>query len=229
MKKVVLVDNQVLVRSGIRALLGALRNVEVAGEAANCEQAWESARREPVDAVLLEWRVPGMGGLELTRRLSRTCPQTAILVVSSCTDEPFASRLLEAGATGLLCKNEPAARLLEGVSDVLAGRTFISPGVAQKMAQAKAQVRRDSPFDELSAREMQVMLMSVAGWRVQDISESLCLSPKTVSTYRYRLFDKLGVRGEVDLTHLAMRYGLLETALARFPAAGGPEILARQH
>ena len=209
--KVVLVDDHDLVRAGIRGLLSASLDIEVVGEARTGEEAVELARELKFDVVLMDIKMPGIGGLEATRKLLRINPNTKVLIVSSCQEEPFPSRLLQAGAAGYITKGASSDEMLRAIRMVQAGQKYLSPSVAQQVVLGR--VGSDpskSPFEVLSDRELQVMLMITNGVKVQEISEKLHLSPKTVNSYRYRIFEKLGIEGDVELTHLAFRHGLLD-------------------
>jgi two-component system invasion response regulator UvrY len=162
----------------------------VVGEYSDGEQAIEAVRREAPDLVLMDVHMPGIGGIEATRKILRIAPQTKIIAVTVSSDDPFPNQLLDAGARG-----------------------YISSDVAQKLTLTNFRKRGEaSPLDTLSAREMQIMLMITRGQSNQEISDALFLSPKTISTYRHRLFEKLDVSNDVELTHLAIRHGLLENA-----------------
>ncbi len=213
MYKTVVVDDQVLVRSGICALLNKYDGVELVGEVDSGEHALQLLRTCAADLVVMEWKLPGAGGLETTARLLKHDPKLKIVIVSAYSNDPFPVRLMEAGAAGFLSKSSSPSELYRGLDAVLAGEGYVSKDVAQRMASTLFTRAKKSPFDELSNRELQVMLMAIEGLKVQDISNKLCLSPKTVSTYRYRMFEKLGVKGEVELTHLALRYGVAEKSM----------------
>ncbi len=168
------------------------------------------ARESNPDVVLMDINMPGMGGLEATRRLLASHPGLKIIAVSMDAEEPYPSRLLEAGTAGYLSKDSAAEEVVTAVRQVAAGKSYVAPSIASRLAVSLIKGSRGSPFDSLSQREIQVVLMVTQGQSTKAISDSLCLSPKTVSTYRYRVFEKLDVSNDVELTRLAMRYGLLE-------------------
>jgi len=161
------------------------------------------------DVVLMDVQIPGIGVLEATRRISQCCPDTRIVVVTMRVDDPFPAQLLDAGASGYLTKHCGVEEIADAIRGVFSGERYISADIARQMALSMLPGSERSPFDRLSQREMQVMLMVTRGESVHDICERLCLSPKTVSTYRYRLYDKLGVENDVELTHLAIRHGIV--------------------
>lgn len=212
MIKVLLVDDHELVRTGFRHILQDSPGIEVVGEAESGEDAVIKAKQLKPDLVLMDVNMPGIGGIEATRRVRRQNPATQVIAVTVLSDAPFPEQLHEAGALGYLTKGCPAEELFRAIKMVASGRPFISNEVSQKLTLAMLTGSNpDSPFDRLSQREMQVLLMITQGQKTQFISDSLCLSPKTVSTYRHRLFEKLDVETDVELTLLAIRHGLIST------------------
>lgn len=210
MIRLLVVDDHQLVRSGLRRILEAESDFEVVAEAVSGEEALRLARELNPDVVLMDINMPGMGGMEATRRLQGMHPEIKILAVTMYEEEPYPSRMLEAGAAGYLSKGCAAEELAGAIRQVVAGKSYVASSIASRLAVALIKGSGGSTFDQLSQREMQVALMVTQGRTTRAISETLCLSPKTVSTYRYRVFEKLGVNNDVELTRLAMRYGLLE-------------------
>ncbi len=209
MIKVLLVDDHELVRTGIRRLIDDINGLEVVGEVETGEAAIDFTHNEHVDVVLMDLNMPGIGGMEATRRLIAKDKHLKIIVVTVHDSEPFPQQLFKAGAMGYLTKGCNIEEIVHAIKEVFYGRRYVSVDIAQKMAMS-IQPDDDNPFDKLSQREMQVMMMSMQGMKGQKISEQLNLSPKTISTYRYRLFDKLRVSNDVELTRLAMQYGLID-------------------
>jgi two-component system invasion response regulator UvrY len=209
MIKLFLVDDHELVRTGIRRILEEAGDMEVVGEAGDGDEALKIARGLSPDVVLMDVNMPGMGGIECTRRMLRLLPRVRVIALTVLDDDPFPARLKEAGAVGFLTKGCPAAEMIEAVRTVNRGFPYVASAVARKHMLGEWQGTATSPFEELSSREMQVAMMILDGQRTQEISEALSLSPKTVSTYRQRIYDKLNVRTDVDLTRLAYRYGLI--------------------
>ncbi len=207
--QILLVDHQELVRVGMQRLLDEVPRFCVVGEASSGEDAVQLSRSLKPDVVLMDVQIPGIGGLEATRRILRRDPGIRILVVTPQTDEPFPVQLLDAGASGYLTKNCGIEEIADAVRTVSRGERYISADIARQMALSMLPGREQSPFDRLSQRELQVLLMVAQGQNVHEISERLCLSSKTVSNYRYRLFEKLSVDNDVALTRLAIRYGIV--------------------
>ena len=212
MIKLILCDDHQLVRAGLRRVLEDRSDMQVVGEAASGEDLLQLLRDIVPDVILMDVKMPGIGGLEATRRVLQRYPEVRIIAVSMYMEEPYPTRLLTAGARGYISKDAAAEEVVAAIQRVAAGGVYVESSVASTLAQNLIQGTQPekSPFERLSDREMQVMLMITQGQNNQAISDSLHLSPKTVSTYRYRLFDKLGVSNDVGLTRMAMRYGLLE-------------------
>jgi two-component system invasion response regulator UvrY len=209
MIKVLLVDDHQLVRTGIRRILDDAEDVEVCGEAASGEEALTLVRQTGPEVVLMDVNMPGIGGLEATRKLLRIDGNLKIIALTVYMDEPYPSRLLEAGALGYLTKGCDEQEILNAIRVVHRGERYIGSDIARQMALSGLAGKTRNPFDRLSQREVQVMMMITQGHKVQEISDILCLSPKTVSTYRYRLYEKLGVSNDVELTHLAIRHDMI--------------------
>lgn len=212
MIRIMLVDDHDLFRAGVRSILQNQEGMVVVGEYATGEDAIKAIRAEPPDLVLMDVNMPGIGGIEATRRVVQIAPGVKVIVVTVLSDDPFPNQLLDAGARGYISKGSGSEEMLEAIRTVMRGQHYISSDVAQKLTLANFRNRGESsPFSTLSAREMQVMMMITQGQGTQQISDALFLSPKTVSTYRHRLYEKLDVSNDVELTHLAMRHGLLES------------------
>jgi two-component system, NarL family, invasion response regulator UvrY len=209
--RTLIVDDHNLVRHGIQSMLNDAQGIKVVGEANNGEDAVKLAREVRPDVVLMDLKMPGIGGLEATRKLLRIDADIKVLIVTVCDDDIFPSRLLQAGASGYLTKGASKEEMIQAIRAVHSGQRYISPAVAQQLAFKHLTDSDDSPIDSLSERELQVMLMIVRGLRPAEISDKLCLSPKTVNSYRYRLFEKLKVKNDVELTLLAIRRGLMDS------------------
>jgi two-component system invasion response regulator UvrY len=210
MIRVLIVDDHELVRTGIKRILEDTRDIRVIAEASTGEEALQQVREHRPDVVLMDVNMPGIGGLEATRKIIQSHPDLRVIVVTIHVDEPYPTRLLEAGASGYLTKGCAVDEIVDAIQMVHRGERYIGADIARQLALSMLPGGERSPFDKLSQREMQVMLMVTQGHNIQDISDRLCLSPKTVSTYRYRLYEKLGVDNDVELTHLAMRHGMIE-------------------
>lgn len=206
------VDDHDLVRTGITRMLADIDGLQVVGEADSGEASLKVARELKPDVVLMDVKMPGIGGLEATRKLLRSHPDVKVVAVTVCEEDPFPTRLLQAGAAGYLTKGAGLDEMVQAIRLVFAGQRYISPQIAQQLA-LKSFQPQGSPFDALSEREIQIALMIVGCQKVQIISDKLCLSPKTVNTYRYRIFEKLSVTSDVELTLLAVRHGMVDASL----------------
>ena len=210
MIKVLLVDDHALFRAGMKGILQTYPDVEVVGDVDSGEEAIAHVRKSPPDVVLMDVNMPGIGGIEATRRLSRGSSPVRVIALTALQDEPFPNQLLDAGAVGYLSKGCPAEEVILAIRKVMQGQQHISSDIAQRLSiSALVNKGQSSPLGLLSPREMQVMLMITEGKTTQQISDTLFLSPKTISTYRSRMFEKLGVKNDVELTHFALRHGLI--------------------
>lgn len=210
MISVLIVDDHALVRMGIRRLLEDLPDMQVIGEAENGEVALMMVKNHRPDVVLLDMKMPGIDGWEVTRRLKKSNPQVKIIAVTALTNEQLPTRVLQLGAMGYLTKESSAEEMAAAIRKVFHGERYLSAEIAQKMAISSLQAPQESPFDHLSEREMQVMFMITSGMTVQEISDRLFLSTKTVNGYRYRMFEKLEIKNDVELTYLAMKHRVIE-------------------
>ncbi|MFN2359682.1 MAG: UvrY/SirA/GacA family response regulator transcription factor [Marinobacter sp.] len=217
MIRVLVVDDHELVRSGITRMLADNPDIDVIGEASSGEDAIDFVRKDSPDIVLMDIRMPGIGGLEATRRILRIDDAVRVIVVTACADDPYPTRVMQAGASAYITKGADIKEMVRAIRMAHSGQRYISPEIAQKMAlkQLGGGDARDEDgeltlFDRLSEREMQIALMVVDCQKVQDISDKLCLSPKTVNSYRYRIFEKLEISSDVELALMAVRLGLLD-------------------
>jgi len=209
---VLVVDDHDLVRTGISRMLADISGLQVIGQADSGEDAIRKARELKPDVVLMDVKMPGIGGLEATRKLLRSYPDLKVIAVTICEEDPFPTRLLQAGAAGYLTKGAALEEMVQAIRMVFGGQRYISPQIAQQLALKSFQPQlSESPFDLLSEREIQIALMIANCQKVQNISDKLCLSPKTVNTYRYRIFEKLSITSDVELALLAVRHGMVDT------------------
>lgn len=208
--KVLIVDDHELIRTGISSMLADFDKIKVVAQASSGEEAIKLARELRPEVVLMDANMPGIGGLEATRRLMRFDPDIKVIAVTVHNEEPYPTKFMQAGAAGYVTKGVDISEMVKAIIQVKTGKRYITPEIAQQMALKALEPDSESPFDGLSEREMQVMLMITHGQKVQDISDSLFLSTKTVNSYRYRLFEKLNVGNDVELTHMAIRHGVLD-------------------
>ena len=207
--RVFLIDDHALVRTGMRLILGTEADIEVVGEAETGEAALPLVRQLKPDVVLCDLHLPGYSGLEVTERIVRADLGVRVIIVSVLEDGPLPKRLLEAGASGYLGKAGDAAELIRAVREVSRGKRYLGSSIAQNMALASVS-GGDSPFDQLSPRELEVAMLLVQGLRQDAIAKRLSLSAKTINTHKSRLFEKIGVHDSIALARLAARYGLMD-------------------
>lgn len=211
MIKVLIVDDHQMVRFGTRRLLEDESGLQIVGEASSGEEAIEAVDALNPQVVLMDVQMPGIGGLEATRRCLRIAPDVKVIALSMHDGEPFPSKLFEAGAKGYVSKRSDPEELILAIRKVMAGQRYISTDIAQNLALRPFAEVQQSPFEQLSGREMQIALMVIRGMGAAVMGKKLILSPKTVNSYRYRIFEKLDIKNDVELTKLAIQHGLLET------------------
>jgi two-component system invasion response regulator UvrY len=209
---VLLTDDHTLVRTGIKRLLEDSQQVEIVGEACCGEDSIELAHKLKPDVILMDVNMPGIGGVEACRRILERNSKQKIIALTIYTEKTFPKRMLEIGAKGYLTKECAVAEIIEAIKVVNDGGAYIAPTIAQQLALSLLPGNEENPIDKLSRREFQVMLMISHGLSNLQMSEKLCLSPKTVSTYRLRLLEKLGAHNEVDLLKIAVEQGMVEFA-----------------
>ena len=208
---VLIVDDHQMVRFGTRRLLEDESGLQIVGEASSGEEAIEAVDALNPQVVLMDVQMPGIGGLEATRRCLRIAPDVKVIALSMHDGEPFPSKLFEAGAKGYVSKRSDPEELILAIRKVMAGQRYISTDIAQNLALRPFAEVQQSPFEQLSGREMQIALMVIRGMGAAEMGKKLILSPKTVNSYRYRIFEKLDIKNDVELTKLAIQHGLLET------------------
>lgn len=210
---ILIADDHDIVRSGLSRMLASVSGFAVVAEVGSGEEALDRAEVLKPGVVLMDVRMPGIGGIEATSRMLRRAPESRVIALTACADDPFPARLLEAGAYGFVTKDTAFDELVTAIRTVHNGGHYVCRRIAQELALKPLRRKQGvtgSPFDDLSERELQVALMIVGCRHVQDISDDLNVSPKTVNTYRYRMFEKLGVDSDVALTLLALRHKLFE-------------------
>ncbi|AMN49135.1 MULTISPECIES: response regulator [unclassified Psychrobacter] len=210
MIRVLVVDDHDLVRMGISRMLSDSADIEVVGEADSGDMALKMAKQLSPDVVLLDVNMPNIGGLEATKRLVQLDMGIKILAVSSMSAQPYPSMLLKAGVNGYITKGTPLDEMIRGIKKIYQGGRYFSHDVAEQLAEVLLSDNASSPFDLLSDREKQVAMMVVNCQSPQQIADQLFVSVKTINTYRYRIYEKVGVDSDVKLTHLAIRHGLIQ-------------------
>lgn len=207
--KVAVIDDEALVRAGIVSILSRVEGIEVVAEGSSGEDAINICRDKDVDVLLMDIKMPGIGGYAAVRTLAKINSDVKILVVSVYSDDMYPKRLLQAGARGYITKASSKSDMVRAVRTIYQGQHYISPEIANIMALKQIDQKKSNVFDQLSERELQVCLKIISGIKPQEVAEHFHLSPKTINSYRYRIFEKLGIKNDVELTHLAIKHGLV--------------------
>lgn len=210
LKTVVVVDDHDLIRVGICRLLTDVPDITVVGQAGSGEEAISLVKDLSPDIVFMDIRMPGIGGLEATRRILARQPETKVIVVSAFNDDVYPATLLKAGAYGYITKNADTEEIKTAVQTILANKIYVSPQLAQMLVVSGMANSEKSPLSELSQRELQIAELITSGKRANDVAETLSISLKTINTYKYRIYEKLGVTNDVELTLAAVKYGLVD-------------------
>lgn len=207
--RIMLADDHAVVRSGLRRLLEQRQELVVVAEAESGEQAYQQFSEHQPDVGVLDLSMPGMGGLEAVRRILARYPAARLLVFSMHENAAFATQALKAGARGYVAKTGAAEELVAAVQEVARGKTYISTGVAQKIAMQSLDGGND-PVSQLSAREFEVFRMVAEGLGADEVAAKLKISQKTVANYLTLIKQKLGVATPIEMLRLAMRHGVID-------------------
>ena len=213
--RVILADDHLVVRAGLKAVLAGNRDIEVVGEAANGREAIALVERLSPDVAVLDLDMPVMDGLEATRELTKRRSTTRVLILTMHAEDEYLVTLLEAGAAGYLVKNAADRELADAVRAVGAGDSYVQASAALTLArniQRRAEhVDERDQYQQLSERERDVLVQVAGGYSASEIGERLFISPKTVETYKQRITEKLGLSHRSDYVQLCLRLGLLKT------------------
>lgn len=210
MKRILIVDDHEVVRDGVKRILDKPPGAASFGEASTAQEALDLARGQEWDVVLLDLSLGGRDGLEVLKELKRLRPRLPVLILSMHSEELFARRALKAGASGYIAKNSPRAALAEAVNRVMRGGVYISPGLAEKLVIDLREGAGRPPHETLSDREFEVLRLIASGKTVGEIADMLSLSVGTISTYRARILDKMGMKTNAELTRYAIQNQLVE-------------------
>lgn len=208
--RILIVDDHAIVREGLKQILAEVDDIEVAGEADCSSRALQMARREPWDLVLMDISMPDRNGLETLELLKKEHPGIKVLMLSMHRETQYAVRALKTGAAGYLNKQSAPDQLIDAIRLVASGKKYISPEVAQELASQVSGERDGLPHEGLSNREYQTLCMIASGLPVSAIADQLALSVKTISMYRARLLKKMQMKNNAELTHYAIKQGLLD-------------------
>lgn len=210
MIRVLVADDHAVVRRGVAQILADENDIQIVGEAGDYGEIRRHLRDAACDVLVLDIQLPGKNGIEIAKALKEEVPRLGILMLSSYPEDQYAVRALKAGARGYLTKASAPERIVEAVRTVAGGRRYISPEAALALAETVSGDKSDHPHEALSDREFQVLRLIASGRRLSDIATQLSLSPKTVSVYRARILEKMGLATNAELTHYAVKNGLVE-------------------
>jgi two-component system invasion response regulator UvrY len=206
--RVLIADDHAVVRRGLIELLADEYPSLSVGEARDAAEVWQLAGTQEWDIVILDISMPGRGGLEVLKELRRARPKMPVLVLTSHPEEQYAIRVLKAGAAGYMTKESAPEHLIEAIRKVSAGGRYVSPTLADLLAASVGADAERPPHESLSDREYRVLCLLGSGKTVGEIAAELSLSVKTVSTYRARLLEKMGMKTNAELMSYAIRNGL---------------------
>ena len=210
MIRIGIVDDHAIVRTGLRQFLSEEVDFRVTAEAADGREALEIARGGEVDVLVMDLSMPGQGGVDALAAIKARCPTLPVLILSGFPEAHYATTLLRQGASGYLNKECDPEEIATAIRTVVRGRRYITPAVAELLADGVAGAAEALPHEALSDRELQVFLRLARGETVGHIAEQMFLSVKTVSTYRSRLLEKLKLQSNSDLTYYALKNGLIQ-------------------
>jgi len=213
MIKILLADDHELVRTGIEAILNACDDICVVGVAKSGEEAVEKVSLLSIDVVLMDIDMPGISGVEACRQILQNNAQAKIIVVSVDNNSHIPPQLFKLGVSGFISKDSPVDEMINAIRKVAAGDRYLSFDAVYNLASRCLPEYYESPFLKLSRREAEVVTLILQGKSIKEMSNMLILSDKTVNTYRYRLYDKLKIKNDVELTRLAYKVGYFESVL----------------
>ena len=214
--RILLADDHTVVRRGLKQILAHAFKRAVFGEASNTQETLDLVRKEHWDILVLDITMPGRSGLEVLRELKRLLPRLPVLVLSIHPEDQFATRVLKLGAAGYMTKESAAEELVGAVKKVLAGGRYVSAWLGESLATNLSRDTVKPPQELLSDREFQVLRLIASGRIVSEIARELALSVKTISTYRTRILEKMGLRNNAEIMHYAMQHQLVEMTPAEF-------------
>lgn len=209
MIKILIADDHAIVRRGLKEILEEQPGMRVAGEAGNAQDVLEFLRGQSCDLVVLDLVMPGKNGLDLVKAIKEGYPRLPVLVLSVHPEDQFAVRALKAGASGYMTKESAPEELVKAVRKVVAGGKYVSPSLAERLAFEVESGSTDVPHKALSDREYQVLCRIGSGKTITEIGNELSLSPKTISSYRARILNKMQMKTTAQLTHYAIKNGLV--------------------
>jgi two-component system invasion response regulator UvrY len=209
MIRVIIVDDHPVVRRGLKQIIAAEPDMQVVGEAENAREALRVIRETACDVVVLDITLPDASGLDVLSRLKSELPTLPVLIMSIHDEEPYALRVLKAGASGYLMKDSLPEELIKAIRKITSGGKYISPSIAERLASEFASSEK-ALHEKLSDREFQILCLIASGKSLKEIGEVLCISGKTVSSYRARILEKMSMHSNADLVGYALKNRLIE-------------------
>jgi len=211
MIKILVVDDHAVVRAGVQFFLADIPDMQIAGEAATAQEAIRLIRSREWDIVLLDIAMPDKSGVEVLKQIKREKPDLPVLMLSMHPENRYAVQILRSGASGYVQKEALATELVNAIHTILRGHKYISPAVAELLTMDPSTADADKPLHELlSAREYQIFYKLGQGEGVTKIADELCLSVKTVSTYRSRVLEKMNMSSNADIIYYAIKQNLID-------------------
>ena len=210
MTRIVLVDDHEIVRRGIRGILVEHPGFQVVGEAGDYGELRRVLKEHPADVVVMDIGLPGKSGIEIVQLLAAEHPEIRVLMLSIYPEDQYGLRALKSGAAGYLNKASAPEELVKAVETVASGRKYVSAALAQTLVDTLTGETSERPHEKLSNREYQTLCLMARGKRLSDIAQALALSPKTVSVYRARILEKMGLENNAELTHYALKHKLVD-------------------
>ncbi|MCP2519421.1 response regulator transcription factor [SCandidatus Aminicenantes bacterium Aminicenantia_JdfR_composite] len=210
MFKILIADDHAIVREGIKKILSEFSDIKVVNEAKTGKETIEKVRKEKLDLIILDISLPDRNGLDVLKQIKELKPNLPVLILSIHPEENYAIRTLKAGASGYLTKDKTPHELIKAVKKIFKGGKYITPSLAEKLAYELSRKNEKPLHENLSDREYQVLCMIASGKTIKKIAEELCLSEKTISTYRMRILEKMKMKNNAELIHYAIKHGLIK-------------------
>lgn len=210
MIRIVIADDHEIVRAGLKQIIADEDDMEVAGESNSGEKLIELIKKNDYDVVLLDLKMSGMNGIEVMKHIKIMKPEMPVIVLSMHAEDQYAVRTIKAGASGYITKETAGDNLIAAIKKVVSGGKYISPTLAETLADSIASGGGELPHEHLTDREFQVMCMIASGKTVSEIGAELFLSVKTISTYRQRILEKMNMKNNSELTHYVIKNNLLD-------------------
>lgn len=211
--RVLLAEDHTIVRQGLRSILAGQQGIDVVGEAQDGREAVAKTQHLQPDVVLMDISMPLLSGTEATRQITAQCPEAKVLVLTMHADDEYVFRVLQAGASGYLLKQSAVSELVAAIEAVYRGDSYLSPAISRTVLDEYLRQARDlgrpDPYEQLTAREREILHLIAEGHSTQEIADLLCISPKTARGHRSSLMAKLDLHSTADLTRYAIRQGLV--------------------